>query len=181
MGHRLDDDGGEDAKVLLADVVLALEHIFKGLQGDLLLGLVLRLEGVKDGRSHQQVREGADNQRERPNVLPFHDWRQRAEGDEGLVTGSALLTRSVLRSSTALPADTEANLPHRCSSRLAAVGGEEKWVQHPAGKTALGSAAAAAAAGVDWGKWSSHRKTACMTEKEVRPRRQSGGMVIAKR
>lgn len=62
VGHRFDDHSGEYAKVLFADVVLALEHVLEGLQGHLLLCLVLRLKGVKDSRSHEQVSEGAHNQ-----------------------------------------------------------------------------------------------------------------------
>ncbi|XDV33890.1 hypothetical protein PO909_004137, partial [Leuciscus waleckii] len=74
----LQDDGLKLFIVILTDVVLALEALLLRLQLLLLPHLVVRLERVKHRGPDQQIGERADDQGQRPHVLPLHGHQEPA-------------------------------------------------------------------------------------------------------
>lgn len=80
----LHDDALQLAVVVLADVVFALEPLLLGFQLLLLAHLVVRLERVEHGGTHQQIRERAHDQGQGAHVLPLHGRQEAAS--EGLMS-----------------------------------------------------------------------------------------------
>lgn len=74
----LHDDGLQLFIVILTDVVLALEALLLRLQLLLLPHLEVRLERVKHRGPDQQIGERADDQGQRPHVLPLHGHQEPA-------------------------------------------------------------------------------------------------------
>lgn len=78
MRLGLHDDGLQLFIVILTDVVLALEALLLSLQLLFLPHLVVRLERVKHRGPDQQIGERADDQGQRPHVLPLHGHQEPA-------------------------------------------------------------------------------------------------------
>lgn len=74
----LDDDCLQLSIVILADVVFALESLLLSLQLFLLPHLEVRLQRVKDGGTDKQIGERADDEGQRPHVLPLHGHQEPA-------------------------------------------------------------------------------------------------------
>lgn len=72
MGLQLHDNLLQLLVVVVGDVVLPLEPGLLGFQLLVFAHFVVGLQGIKDGRPHQQVSERADDQGEGPHVLPLH-------------------------------------------------------------------------------------------------------------
>lgn len=53
VGNTFDNNSGDNFEVLVTDVVFAFEHVLVGVEGHLLLVLVLGLEGVEDRGADQ--------------------------------------------------------------------------------------------------------------------------------
>lgn len=73
--HGLDDHGGQDSEVLVGHVVLLLEHLLHFAERLLLDDLMLGLERVEYRGAHEQVGEGAHDERQGADVLSLHHRR----------------------------------------------------------------------------------------------------------
>jgi hypothetical protein len=70
--HALDDDRGQNAKIVIRNVVLAHQNSFDLFKCGFLSDFVFTFESIENGSSDQQIREGADDQRKSANVLSLH-------------------------------------------------------------------------------------------------------------
>lgn len=80
--HTFDDDRGQNAKIVIRNVVFAHQNSFNLLERCFLCNFVFTFEPIENSRSDQQVRESADDQRESANVLTLHDDRFMRRPDQ---------------------------------------------------------------------------------------------------
>lgn len=64
-------------EVLFGQVIFAHEFVLSGVELPLVTFLLLRLQGLEDGRSDHQVGEDAHDEGESPGVLSLHDNKER--------------------------------------------------------------------------------------------------------